>query len=207
MAGCTATTVAQPLDVLRTRFVAQGEPRRYTSISQASLMLIKEEGFLAMYKGLIPNLIQVGPQTGFQFGFYAALTSVWAMAFARTEGSLIGRTESLICGGVAGMGAKAVVYPLDMIKKRLQVQGFEMARKGFGQMRHYNGVLHCITDVVKTEGARGLLKGLAPSLLKSAVASGINFCLYEEVCNIFRISHMGGGGGGMGLETKPVSPL
>lgn len=207
MAGCTATAIAQPLDVLRTRFVAQGEPRRYTSISQALVMLIKEEGFLAMYKGLIPTLIQIGPQTGCQFGFYAILTSLWAITFAKSEGSLIGPTESLVCGATAGMSAKAVVYPLDMIKKRLQVQGFEGARKGFGQTRHYNGVLHCIADVFKTEGARGLFKGLAPSLLKSAVASGVNFCLYEQVCNVFRISHMTGGGGGAGLENKPFSPL
>jgi len=190
MAGCTATAVAQPFDVLRTRFVAQGEPRRYTSIPQALVMLIKEEGFLAMYKGLCPTLIQIGPQTGCQFGFYAVLTSLWALAFSRSEGTLIGPTESLVCGATAGMSAKAVVYPLDMIKKRLQVQGFETARQGFGETRHYNGVLHCIIDVIKTEGPRGLFKGLAPSLLKSAVASGVNFCLYEQVCNIFRMSHM-----------------
>jgi len=192
MAGCTATTIAQPLDVLRTRFVAQGEPRRYTSIPQAFVTLIKEEGFRAMYKGLCPTLIQIGPQTGFQFGFYAILTSFWGLVFTRSEGSLTGATESLICGATAGMSAKAVVYPLDMIKKRLQVQGFENARQGFGQTRHYNGVLHCIFDVVRMEGPRGLLKGLAPSLLKSAVASGVNFCLYEQVCNVFRLSHMRG---------------
>ena len=190
LAGCTATTVAQPFDVLRTRFIAQGEPRRYTSIPQALVMLIKEEGFLAMYKGLCPTLIQIGPQTGCQFGFYSVLTSFWSIVFPRVEGTMIGPAESLVCGATAGMSAKAVVYPLDMIKKRLQVQGFETARQGFGEQRRYDGVLHCIRDVVKTEGPRGLFKGLAPSLLKSAVASGVNFCLYEQVCNVFRMSRI-----------------
>ncbi len=30
--------------------------------------------------------------------------------------------ESLVCGGFAGTAAKLVVYPLDMLKKRLQVR-------------------------------------------------------------------------------------
>ncbi len=30
LAGCTATAVTQPLDVLRARFIAQGEPKIYT---------------------------------------------------------------------------------------------------------------------------------------------------------------------------------
>jgi hypothetical protein len=30
--------------------------------------------------------------------------------------------ESLLCGAFAGTGAKLVIYPLDMFKKRLQVR-------------------------------------------------------------------------------------
>lgn len=186
IAGCTATTIAQPFDTMRTRFVAQGEPRRYTSIPQGFRLMIMDEGVRAMYKGLCPTLLQIGPQTGCQFGFYAVLTSLWGMAFRGLDNGRIGPAESLVCGAISGMSAKAVVYPLDMIKKRLQVQGFEVARQGFGATRPYNGVMHCIVDVVRTEGPRGLLKGLGPSLLKSAVASGVNFCFYEQFCNVFR---------------------
>jgi solute carrier family 25 thiamine pyrophosphate transporter 19 len=83
LAGCTATIIAQPCDVMRTRFVAQGEPKRYTSITQGFALMIREEGARAMYKGLVPTLIQIGPQTGCQFGFYAILTSVWGITFQK----------------------------------------------------------------------------------------------------------------------------
>lgn len=47
-------------------------------------------------------------------------------------------TGSLVCGSLAGIGAKISVYPLDVARKRLQIQGFQHGRKGFGKV--YNSV-------------------------------------------------------------------
>jgi len=41
---------------------------------------------------------------------------------------------NLIAGSGAGLLAKAGIYPLDLAKKRLQVQGFEIARVKFGKV-------------------------------------------------------------------------
>jgi hypothetical protein len=43
-------------------------------------------------------------------------------------------TGSLICGSLAGVCAKTFVYPLDVARKRLQIQGFQHARVGFGKV-------------------------------------------------------------------------
>jgi hypothetical protein len=43
-------------------------------------------------------------------------------------------TGSLICGSLAGVCAKTFVYPLDVARKRLQIQGFHHARIGFGKV-------------------------------------------------------------------------
>ncbi len=40
-------------------------------------------------------------------------------------------------GGAAGLLAKLVVYPFDLIKKRLEVVNFEEARSKFGQVLIY----------------------------------------------------------------------
>ena len=48
---------------------------------------------------------------------------------------------NLICGGAAGLTAKTVIYPLDLVKKRLQVQGFEEARRSFGKVKDQAAIL------------------------------------------------------------------
>jgi hypothetical protein len=44
------------------------------------------------------------------------------------------REMPFLCGALAGVCSKTVIYPLDLAKKRLQVRGFEHARRGFGQV-------------------------------------------------------------------------
>ena len=84
----------------------------------------------------------------------------------------------------SGICAKLAVYPFDVIKKRLQVQGFEEARKRFGYVPTYTGTWHCLKMISVQEGVRGLYKGLFPTLLKAGSISAVTFTTYEIVCHI-----------------------
>ncbi len=79
-----------------------------------------KEGALSLYHGLSPTLIQIGPYTGCQFAMYKFLVEMYDQAI---EGKSAG-VKSLSCGAVAGAVAKTLVYPLDLGKKRMQLQGF-----------------------------------------------------------------------------------
>ena len=87
-----------------------------------------------------------------------------------------------MCGSGAGLLAKLIIYPMDVVKKRLQVQGFEEARSKFGAIREYSGLVNCIQCLVREEGSKGLYKGLYPSLIKAALISGTMFCFYDQIC-------------------------
>ena len=89
-----------------------------------------------------------------------------------------------MCGSGAGICAKVIVYPLDMVKKRLQIVGFAKGRAAFGATRTYQGLIHCLKTVVIEEGARGLYKGLWPSVVKAMVTVGCSFWAYELFCNL-----------------------
>ncbi|OXB76968.1 UNVERIFIED_CONTAM: hypothetical protein H355_014790 [Colinus virginianus] len=217
LAACTATVAVQPVDTLRTRFAAQGEPKVYHNLHHAVVTMYQTEGLRTFYRGLTPTIIAVFPYAGFQFSFYNILQQfsermipdegkegvvkeVWldgkvkcqqpkvlflelaTISFVRCH--LAGNVKNLVCGSCAGIISKTLTYPLDLIKKRLQVGGFEHARAAFGQVRIYRGLLDCIRQIMREEGLGGFFKGLSPSLLKAAVSTGLIFFTYELFCSL-----------------------
>ncbi|XP_029014838.1 mitochondrial thiamine pyrophosphate carrier [Betta splendens] len=184
LAACSATVVCQPLDTLRTRFAAQGEPKVYRNLRHAVFTMCHSEGVRTFYRGLTPTLMAVFPYAGLQFFFYNVFKKLLASQ-QKTENSG-GNIQSLISGSGAGMISKTITYPFDLFKKRLQVGGFEAARAHFGQVRRYRGLVDCMAQIAKEEGVRGFFKGLSPSLVKAALSTGFTFFWYEFFLNAMR---------------------
>lgn len=184
LAACSATVVCQPLDTLRTRFAAQGEPKVYVNLRYAVSTMWRSEGTLTFFRGLSPTLVAVFPYAGLQFFFYNVFKKL--LAPPPKTGESGGSIRTLVCGSGAGMISKTLTYPFDLFKKRLQVGGFEAARAQFGQVRSYRGLTECMVKIAKEEGARGLFKGLSPSLVKAAVSTGFTFFWYEFFLNVMR---------------------
>nr|XP_046270885.1 mitochondrial thiamine pyrophosphate carrier [Scatophagus argus] len=184
LAACTATVICQPLDTLRTRFAAQGEPKVYSNLRHAVVAMCRSEGVMTFYRGLSPTLVAVFPYAGLQFFSYNVFKKL--LAPPPKNGNSGGNLRSLVCGSGAGMISKTITYPFDLFKKRLQVGGFEAARIHFGQVRSYRGLLDCMVQIAKEEGIRGFFKGLSPSLVKAAFSTGFTFFWYEFFLNAMR---------------------
>ncbi|XP_064477864.1 mitochondrial thiamine pyrophosphate carrier-like [Ornithodoros turicata] len=181
--GCVATLFAQPFDVIRTRLVAQAEPKTYHTIHEAVVLMWQQEGPRAFYRGLLPTLLQIGPLSGFQFGFYHFFLHVWSMILHQDE-NITGIRKSVVCGALSGIVSKTLVYPLDLVKKRLQVQGFAVRdSRTFGS---YTGFLHCVHAIFVKEGFLGYFKGYLPSVLKATATTACHFAFYEAACELLR---------------------
>ncbi|KAL2132367.1 hypothetical protein VTI74DRAFT_3908 [Chaetomium olivicolor] len=64
VSGAVAQTCTYPFDVLRRRFqinTMSGMGYQYKSLADAVRVIIAEEGFRGLYKGIIPNLLKVAP--------------------------------------------------------------------------------------------------------------------------------------------------
>uniref|UniRef100_A0A665VXS5 Mitochondrial thiamine pyrophosphate carrier n=1 Tax=Echeneis naucrates TaxID=173247 RepID=A0A665VXS5_ECHNA len=186
LAACSATVACQPLDTLRTRFAAQGEPKVYRNLRHGISTMYSSEGVLTFYRGLSPTLMAVFPYAGLQFFFYNVFKNL--LAPPPKTGNAGGNLKSLVCGSGAGIISKTITYPFDLFKKRLQVGGFETARVHFGQVRSYSGLGDCMLRIAKEEGVPGFFKGLSPSLVKAALSTGFTFFWYEfflnAMCNL-----------------------
>ncbi|KAF4080816.1 hypothetical protein AMELA_G00175540 [Ameiurus melas] len=175
MAACSATVACQPLDTLRTRFAAQGEPKVYRNLRHAVRTMYIQDGVLTFYRGLIPTLVAVFPYAGLQFFSYNVLKKLLERDGKTSKGGL----QSLLSGSIAGVISKTLTYPFDLFKKRLQVGGFEEARAHFGQVRSYRGFVDCAVCIAREEGLAAFFKGLSPSLIKAAMSTGLTFFFYE----------------------------
>ncbi|KAL2101163.1 hypothetical protein ACEWY4_002924 [Coilia grayii] len=181
LAACSATVACQPLDTLRTRFAAQGEPKIYRNLRHAVFTMYGTEGMFTFYRGLVPTLVAVFPYAGLQFFSYNILKGLTGPQNSKeSKGGL----QSLMCGSLSGVISKTLTYPFDLFKKRLQVAGFEEARKHFGQVRTYQGFRDCVVCIAREEGIRGFFKGLSPSLVKAAASTGLTFFTYEVFVNL-----------------------
>lgn len=88
----------------------------------------------------------------------------------------------MICGSLSGIISKAGVFPLDVIRKRLQVQGPYISQYAVSSISNYSkqtSIMSCMKKIVQTEGFWSLYKGITPSLLKAGPSGAIYFLTFE----------------------------
>ncbi|ANM68811.1 Mitochondrial substrate carrier family protein [Arabidopsis thaliana] len=189
LAGCAATLGSYPFDLLRTILASQGEPKVYPTMRSAFVDIIQSRGIRGLYNGLTPTLVEIVPYAGLQFGTYDMFKR-WMMDWNRYKLSSkipinvdtnLSSFQLFICGLGAGTSAKLVCHPLDVVKKRFQIEGLQRHPR-YGarvERRAYRNMLDGLRQIMISEGWHGLYKGIVPSTVKAAPAGAVTFVAYE----------------------------
>ena len=91
-----------------------------------------------------------------------------------------------IAGSTGAVLANALVYPLDIVKTRLQVQVKKHPEDlDSTHDRHYTGTMHAILSIIEDEGIHGLYSGLFGSLLGVASTNFAYFYWYSTVREMY----------------------
>ncbi|ORZ12369.1 mitochondrial carrier domain-containing protein [Absidia repens] len=155
VAGSVATTLTYPFDLLRTRFAVQGDTKHYTGIYQAMKSIYTSEGMPGFYPGIRPALVQIMPYMGLLFA----------------------TTHDMLSGALSGIFSKTAVYPIDVVRKRLQVQGPYLTNYVIQSTKYQSDSWWQCMKL-------SLYKGLIPSLIKVAPANAVTFLVFEETKKI-----------------------
>lgn len=146
-----------------------------------------EGGMRAAYRGVTMGLVGMFPYSAIDMGTFELLKTTYITYRAKSSGV---HEEDLqpttfatgIMGATSGAFGATVVYPLNVLRTRLQTQGTSM------HPAHYTGIWDVAQKTIRNEGFRGLYKGLMPNLLKVAPALSITWMVYENAKRILHIS-------------------
>ncbi|KAF4216048.1 hypothetical protein CNMCM8980_009256 [Aspergillus fumigatiaffinis] len=95
---------------------------------------------------------------------------------------------SAVAGATGAVLANAIVYPLDIVKTRLQVQVKSDKTDGSDGTMHYESTLDAINKIVESEGIEGLYSGMVGSLIGVASTNFAYFYWYSVVRSLYMAS-------------------
>lgn len=195
-AGLVATMATYPLEVVRTRMIAQATARRagqyIRGVAHGLRLIVRAEGLRGLYRGGCSGVVGAIPFEGAQFGCYEYLkltsrarrwpASRWPEGKRELDG-----VDFFVCGSVAGAVAQTVAYPFDTVKKRLQVQSVAADATASATANasatvnatYYRGMVDCFRKVVRDEGPLALYRGTVPNLARIVPYAAVMFSTFE----------------------------
>lgn len=183
LAGAITIFITNPLFLIKTRMCLQ-----YTHSNQQSSFsifknVIKQDGFLGLYKGFLPGLF--GTLNGtIQMVSYDLIKLIW-FNFKHYDNNtneskeynkqvkeinnFFNSFDYLVIAGLSKSFAVLCTYPFQLIRSRSQ-----------DQHRQYNGFIDIVKRTYRQEGFFAFYKGLIPCLLRVTPAASITFIVYEN---------------------------
>lgn len=163
-------TFSYAQSVLKTR-LALRKTGQYSGILHCAKHIFQKEGVAAFYKGYVPNMLGIIPYAGIDLAVYETLKNSWLQRYA-TDSANPGVFVLLACGTTSSTCGQLASYPLALVRTRMQAQA---TLEGGPQMNMTSLFRH----IVRTEGAMGLYRGLAPNFMKVIPSVSISYVVYE----------------------------
>ena len=98
----------------------------------------------------------------------------------RSEHGEVKKHALLGCGAVAGVVGQTLAYPLDLVRRRMQVMGWTTQTS----YDYKGGILSTMRKIVREEGVMALYRGLIPNYYKVVPAVSISFLTYEMMKDV-----------------------
>merc|ERR1719201_2430817 len=173
VAGMVAAAVVYPLEVIKTILTAY--PDEASGIGEAVEAVFKIGGGIkGLYAGLLPTLVAMFPYIGVEFMVYETLK----------------RQLELLCGALSGACGQASAHPLDVVRRRMQIQGIKsaMATDEEGKPpKKISNMVQGLYTIAKEEGWQVLFKGLGPACAEKVPSTAIGYFIYETLKTMLNV--------------------
>eukprot|EP00398_MALV-I-01_sp_L67-1_P000955 gene955-63_t len=176
VAGDSRPALAYPFDVVKTRLAAQSKTIVYKGIWDCIHSISKEEGPPGFYRGWSMTMAYAIPSVGLNFMVFDAAKRTFFPQLIDEKTGKLPTIPSLICGATAGFVGSAVMYPLDLVRRQMQMTGFK------GRPMIHRSNWEAFQHVYSNDnGIRGFYRGIVPELAKVVPNIAISFCVFEQL--------------------------
>ncbi|RFU75492.1 solute carrier family 25 member 45 [Trichoderma arundinaceum] len=189
MGGLAVWVISAPTELIKCR--AQMST---TAMSSWAILkrIMRQDGVKGLYHGGVVTALRDSVGYGFYFWTYEMAHYYWPSAREHDDASPGRRDTSkiLVCGGIAGIATWASVFPLDVIKSRLQTQQhlhqatqsatpFLVYRSMLSKKRQ--GAWQITKDTYREGGIRPFFRGLSICSVRAFLVNAIQWAVYEWI--------------------------
>lgn len=170
-AGAVESILAvTPTERIKTALIDDAKgARRFRSSPHAVGILLREQGILGLYRGLVSTTLKQSATSAVRMGSYNALKTQYATRVGHAPKSTV---ETFAMGAAAGCLTVYATQPFDTIKTRSQSsQGATL--------------MSAIRSTFRDAGMRGFWSGSTMRLGRLVLSGGIVFSIYEKVLTLF----------------------
>ncbi|KAH7376596.1 solute carrier family 25 member 45 [Plectosphaerella cucumerina] len=200
--GLATWVVSTPTELIKCRAQLASPPKSSWAIARQTL---RTEGVKGLYFGGVVTALRDSIGYGFYFWSYE-LTTRWMAAEAGKETSAHQEAAKvLLCGGIAGIVTWASVFPLDVIKTRVQAQTLEATTPETARLLgdagppvvKRKGAIEIAKHAYREEGMRVFFRGLTVCSVRAFMVNAVQWAVYEWV-----MREMGQGRKGEALDSR-----
>jgi len=185
VSAAVSKTAAAPIERVKLLIQNQDEMIKsgrlsepYKGIGDCFSKVIRNEGFISLWRGNLANVLRYFPTQALNFAFKDQFKRMFGFSKEK-DGYWTWFAGNLASGGMAGAASLLFVYSLDYARTRLANDN-KSAKKGGGE-RQFNGLIDVYRKTLATDGIAGLYRGFTISCVGIVVYRGLYFGLYDSI--------------------------
>jgi hypothetical protein len=178
---------------VRTRLTTELEGHEhYRGIVDAFRKILNAEGPLGFYSGFGPTLFVAVPNFAISYTVYGSMKEYLLddelfynlrKIDADSGEPKLGIGLTILCGALSGSLATLITFPMDTVRRRMQIQNLHLPQEERLSSRQQ------FHKLFVKEGITSLYRGLTPELLKVVPMVGTMFVVYEWAKEQLNVSY------------------
>ncbi|KAI8975169.1 mitochondrial carrier domain-containing protein [Mycotypha africana] len=170
-----ALTLVTPLEMIKVRQqteMAVRQPhyqRKYHGLINTASIIVQQEGFTALYSGLLATVARQSWGLLVKFSAYTELKAL-CQKMSKDPNEPLRPWQHMFSGGMANVLVGVLNSPPDVVKTRMQDSG-----------RSYTSTWDCLRTMARQEGLTSFFRGSWLRIIRIAPGGAIQFACYEQI--------------------------